>query len=145
MVFRAHASSRAWEDEIVRIWVGATKLSKLMASDGQPTLTERIFGDGVLPVHPPQPLPSTTSGNKRNIPKISEGPHLEVFDFHVLLLLRLHTVLAWPPATPGSRRIRLGLWRHRSRVTGKLVGIHLLLVLPRARSTRPPIPAARLR
>lgn len=51
LVLRAHPSSRAWENEIVRIW--AAKLSGLTGSKSQQgTRTERIFRNRVLPASP---------------------------------------------------------------------------------------------
>ena len=81
----------------------------------------------------------------KNAPKIPERPHLEVPDLEVLLLLGLHPVLARAAAAPRRGRVRLGLRRRRRRMPVQLVAVDLLLVLPRARRARPPVPPARLR
>ena len=129
LVFRAHASRRAWEYQVVRI---CEPRSVKTSADPQPDTpgSPRVSSATVYCLlravsQRPQTTLSTDSS-----PEISERPHLEVLDLHVLLLFGQRPVLPWASSSSGGRRVALRLWRYRSRVAGDLVAIHLLLVLP---------------
>jgi hypothetical protein len=80
-----------------------------------------------------------SSVDKPSVPKISEWPHLKVFDLHILLLLGLHPVFSWSPPSSWRRSVGLGFRAKGSLVTHDLLAVDFFFVFARARCARPAI------
>ena len=155
---------RAWEDEVVRVCPPGSA-NTIPRTRAYRTRTEGVFCERVQPARAPvsprtHPRPRALDDRRadgregrgrglcqrkeeRRSPKVPEGPHLEVLDLDVLLLLRQLPVLARAAAPAPRRRARAPL-RRRRRVP-HVVALHLLLVRARARRARPAVPARGLR
>lgn len=79
----------------------------------------------------------------KSLPKISEWPHVEVFDRKVLLPFSLGPIFPGTPASPCGWCIGLA-WTGWCRVAD-VVFINLLLMFARTRSACPTVPPGRFR